>query len=73
MMFEKAHALATPRKLADSLNKSLVHTGYHVRILRDCEAVRLVKVERVQGADQHFYRCSLKSDWVRTALEATTD
>ena len=73
MMNEKAHAVATPLKLSASLDEEINHVSYHVRTLRDCEAVKLVKVVRVRGADQHFYRCSLKAGWARTALETTKD
>jgi DNA-binding transcriptional ArsR family regulator len=71
MMNEDAHTTATPSKLAASLDESINEVSYHVRALRDCKVVRLVKTSRVRGADQHFYRCSLRVGWARAALEAT--
>ncbi len=73
MMNEKAHTIATPRKLADGLDENLNEVSYHVRVLRDCKVVKLVKTARVRGATQHFYRCSLKVHWARIALETTKD
>jgi len=73
MMNEQEHAIATPRKLSISFDEEINHVSYHVRTLRDCAALKLVKVGRVRGAEQHFYRCSLKVSWARTALESTSD
>lgn len=63
----------TPRNLADRLGEPLSVVSYHVRVLEQCKAVRLTRTKRVRGATQHFYRCTLKADWARRALEATKD
>ena len=73
MLDDEAHVVATPRKLANSFGEHINVVSYHYRILCDCKAVTLVKTERVRGATQHFYRCSLKDDWTRLALAATKD
>jgi len=73
MMNDQEHAIATPLKLSTSFDEEINHVSYHVRMLRDCAALKLVKVVRIRGADQHYYRCSLKADWARTALESTVD
>src|SRR5690349_22221996 len=63
----------TPRALAERLEEPLSVVSYHVRVLEQCDAVRLTRTERVRGATQHFYRCTLKADWARRALETTQD
>jgi len=73
MMNEQDHAIATPRKLSVSFNEEINHVSYHVRMLRDCTALKLVRVGRVRGADQHFYRRSLDVGWARMALKSTED
>jgi DNA-binding transcriptional ArsR family regulator len=63
----------TPRGLSDRLQEPLSVVSYHVRVLEQCEAVRLTRTKRVRGATQHFYRCTLKAKWARRALETTQD
>jgi DNA-binding transcriptional ArsR family regulator len=63
----------TPRGLSDRLDEPLSVLSYHVRVLEQCGAVRLTRTKRIRGATQHFYRCTLKADWARRALEATQD
>jgi DNA-binding transcriptional ArsR family regulator len=63
----------TPRELSDRLEEPLSVLSYHVRVLEQCNAVRLTRTERVRGATQHFYRFSLRADWAKRALEKTKD
>ncbi len=63
----------TPSELSERLGEQLSVLSYHVRVLEQCNAVRLTRTERVRGATQHFYRFSLKADWARRALEKTHD
>ncbi len=63
----------TPSALSEALDEPLSVLSYHVRVLEQCEAVRLTRTERVRGATQHFYRLSLKAKWARRALETTKD
>ncbi len=63
----------TPLGLSERLAEPLSVLSYHVRVLEQCDAVRLTRTERVRGATQHFYRCSLRVKWARAALERTND
>jgi len=69
----RTEAEATPTGLAGRLSEPLVVVSYHVRVLAECKAVKLVRTERVRGSTQHVYGCSLRAEWARTALEATLD
>jgi DNA-binding transcriptional ArsR family regulator len=61
---------ASPRELAAKLSQQLSALSYHVRVLADCNAVELVRTERVRGSTQHFYRAIVKADWALAALKA---
>lgn len=63
----------TPRELSVKLGEPLSMLSYHVRVLEECEAVKLTRTQRVRGATQHFYRPTVKTEWVRTALRTTED
>ena len=64
---------ATPRELATKLGEPLSMLSYHVRVLEEYEAVKQTRTQRVRGATQHFYRPTVKTEWVRTALRTTED
>lgn len=61
---------ASPRELAGKLSQQLSALSYHVRVLDECDAVELVRTERVRGSTQHFYRVIVKADWALAALKA---
>jgi len=63
----------TPRELATKLDEPLSALSYHVRVLEECELVKLTRTKRVNGATQHFYRSTMRTKWARTALETTED
>jgi len=63
----------SPRELAADLDEPLSALSYHVRILAECSAAKLVRTEQVRGSTQHLYRPTVKADWARAALKATTD
>lgn len=60
----------SPRQLAAELTEPLSALSYHVRVLAECEAVKLVRTRRIRGSTQHFYRPVIKLEWARLALEA---
>lgn len=60
----------SPRELADALNQPLSNISYHVRILADCGAAKLVRTQQVRGSTQHFYRASVRPEWARSALRS---
>ncbi len=63
----------SPLELAASLSEPLSALSYHVRVLAECKAVKLVRTEKVRGSTQHFYRPAIRSKWARSALATTRD
>lgn len=60
----------SPSELSIRLRLLLSGVSYHVRILRECCAIELVRTEQVRGSTQHFYRFNVKEHWALVALEA---
>jgi DNA-binding transcriptional ArsR family regulator len=61
----------SPKELADYTKKPLSRVGWHVRVLADKGAVKLVATEPRRGAVEHFYRATSLVDavpWGRAAL-----
>jgi DNA-binding transcriptional ArsR family regulator len=47
---------ASPKALAATLHRPLSNVAYHVRILRDCGCLDLLREEMKRGSLEHFYR-----------------
>ena len=62
---------ASPRDLAAGLDHPLSALSYHVRVLAECGAIKLIGTKKIRGSTQHFYRPAVKAQWARTALRAT--
>ena len=65
--------VASPAGLARELGAPLGQVSYHVKILRECEAIELVRTEPVRGAIEHFYRPTMRAElddptWARLPL-----
>lgn len=60
----------SPRDLAASLAHPLSALSYHVRVLAECGAIKLVGTKQIRGSTQHFYRPAVKAQWARKALKA---
>jgi DNA-binding transcriptional ArsR family regulator len=71
-MIEKGGEVS-PLELAATLAEPLSALSYHVRVLAECKAVKLVRTERVRGSTQHFYRPAVRTKWARSALATTRD
>jgi DNA-binding transcriptional ArsR family regulator len=61
----------SPRELAAELDEPLSALSYHVRVLAECGAIKLVRMKQIRGSTQHFYRAAVRSQWARTALRTT--
>lgn len=61
----------SPRELAIRLDEPLSALSYHVRVLAECGAIKLVRTKQIRGSTQHFYRPAIKAQWARTALKTT--
>lgn len=59
----------SPLELATGLDEPLSALSYHVRVLAECEAVKLVRTKQIRGSTQHFYRPAVRAQWARTALK----
>ncbi|MEX2108924.1 MAG: helix-turn-helix domain-containing protein [Solirubrobacterales bacterium] len=60
---------ASPRELAERLDQPLSNLSYHVRVLVNSGALKLVRKQQVRGTMQHFYRPSVKAKWVQALLK----
>lgn len=60
---------ASPSELSKELSEPLSSVAYHVRVLAERRALRRVSKRQIRGTTQHFYRWSVKADWVRAMLE----
>ncbi|HET7574625.1 MAG TPA: helix-turn-helix domain-containing protein [Solirubrobacterales bacterium] len=63
----------SPAELATELAEPLSGLSYHVRVLAECEAIKLVRTRKIRGATEHLYRPAVKAEWARSALETTKD
>jgi DNA-binding transcriptional ArsR family regulator len=61
----------SPLELASDLAEPLSALSYHVRVLAECEAIKLVRMKQIRGSTQHFYRPAVRAQWARTALRKT--
>jgi DNA-binding transcriptional ArsR family regulator len=55
--------VTSPSELADELDEPLGNVSYHIRILRENDAIELVKTAPVRGAIEHFYRARVPSQF----------
>lgn len=63
----------SPRQIADQISEPLSNVSYHVRVLRQHEAVQLVDQEHVRGAVQNFYRMDVTEPWALAVLGQAGD
>lgn len=50
----------SPSALARALEEPVAGVSYHMRVLGECEMVRLVATRQIRGALQHFYRTTAR-------------
>jgi DNA-binding transcriptional ArsR family regulator len=72
-MAESEDQPISPRELSGELTQPLSNVSYHVRVLVECEAVRLVDTKPVRGSMQHFYRIAIDEPWARQVLGLSED
>ena len=51
---------ASPSVLAQQLDEPLGNVSYHVKILREADAIELVRTRPVRGAIEHVYRATAR-------------
>jgi DNA-binding transcriptional ArsR family regulator len=63
----------SPRELSARLRAPLSNVAYHIRVLADCAAVRLVHTEPARGSMEHFYLNVVDAPWARQILGLERD
>lgn len=58
----------SPRELSEALSQPLSNVSYHVRVLVQSEAVKLVRTKPARGSIQHFYRSTVQAPWAQEVL-----
>jgi DNA-binding transcriptional ArsR family regulator len=58
----------SPRELARELDEGLTHVSYHIHVLVECGAAKLVRTEKTRGATCHFYRRTVEPEWAKEVL-----
>lgn len=61
----------SPRQISDRLEEPLSKISYHVRVLREHGAIKLVEQAQVRGSVQHFYRMEVDEPWALAMLGLT--
>jgi DNA-binding transcriptional ArsR family regulator len=75
VLYVKAKERQSPRELADLTDEHLSKVSYHVRVLAENKAVKLVSTKPRRGSVEHFYRATRLVDevpWGREALGLPT-
>lgn len=60
ILLELNRRVASPSEIAQTLEEPLANVCYHVKVLRDNDAIELVKTAPVRGAIEHFYRAAIR-------------
>ncbi len=71
MLYVEAKEKRSPRELADVTGEHLSKVSYHVRVLAENKAVKLVGTKPRRGSVEHFYRATRLVDevpWGREVL-----
>jgi DNA-binding transcriptional ArsR family regulator len=69
--------VASPKEIADELDREVGNVGYHVRTLQELGCVELVNEVKRRGATEHYYRGITRSflndtNWARLSPDAKT-
>ncbi|HXQ89195.1 MAG TPA: helix-turn-helix domain-containing protein [Solirubrobacterales bacterium] len=59
---------ASPKGLAEALSEPLSNVSYHVRVLVQSGALKLVRTKPARGSIQHFYRSDVQAPWAQEVL-----
>src|ERR1700744_4767897 len=63
----------SPKELADELKAPLSDVSHHVRVLRELNAIELVRTEPVRGAVAHYYRSVERPQISSAGIETMTE
>jgi hypothetical protein len=70
-VFDSSDEAISPREVSGALHQPLSNVSYHVRVLADCKAIKLVRTRPVRGSMQHFYQPNpafIEQPWVAAVL-----
>lgn len=75
ILIELNRRVASPSEIAQTLEEPLANVCYHIKVLRDNDAIELVKTAPVRGAIEHFYRAVVRpylddAHWAQLPLSA---
>lgn len=54
--------LASPTEIAEEIGETVQLVNHHIKVLRDGDAVELMKTVKRGGADEHFYRATRRPE-----------
>lgn len=61
--------VASPSELAKQMDANLGDVSYHTRVLRDLGCLELVRTEPRRGAQEHYYRATVRP-WIEDTAAA---
>jgi DNA-binding transcriptional ArsR family regulator len=70
-LYVEATGMRSPKELAVPVNEDISNVGYHVRVLAERGAVRLIETQPRRGSVEHYYEATSLVDevpWGRAAL-----
>jgi DNA-binding transcriptional ArsR family regulator len=70
-LYVKEGGMLSPKELTDFTKQHISNVGYHVRVLAEYEAVKLMETRPRRGTVEHFYKATSLIDevpWARAAL-----
>jgi DNA-binding transcriptional ArsR family regulator len=70
-LYVEAEEMRSPKELTVPTNSDISNVGYHVRVLAEHGAVKLVDEKPRRGSVEHFYEATSLVDevpWARTVL-----
>ncbi len=70
-LYVKEGGILSPKELTDFTKQHISNVGYHVRVLAEHGAVKLIETRPRRGSVEHFYKATPLIDevpWARAAL-----
>jgi DNA-binding transcriptional ArsR family regulator len=67
--------VCSPKEIAAELDVPVSNLSYHVKVLRECKCIELVRTAPRRGATEHFYRATTRSffndaNWESLSVDA---
>ncbi len=62
--------LASPNEIAKAIGMDVNRLAHHIRVLKECDCIELVKTEPRRGAIEHFYRATKRANVTQEIAKA---